>query len=154
MSKKMKASCLLLQGLYFLYDFKLARCYDLVWTLVFWFYILTIPNIVTIYRQGSGSACRSLFGGFVKWKMGKVSILFKSLWALYHLKIHCNLYSFDIYRRRMEVIVLRFNLLMKSIGMNLLLLLLWYVIFFWLYLIEWMNRLVFCSVLTSNIFKY
>jgi len=53
----------------------------------------------------------------------------------------------------MEVIVLRFNLLMKSIGMNLLLLLPWYVIFC-LYLIEWMNGLVFCSALTFNIFKY
>nr|AFJ74330.1 mevalonate diphosphate decarboxylase [Hevea brasiliensis] len=29
-------------------------------------------ELSAIARQGSGSACRSLFGGFVKWKMGKV----------------------------------------------------------------------------------
>ncbi|CAK9149219.1 unnamed protein product [Ilex paraguariensis] len=28
-------------------------------------------KLSAIARQGSGSACRSLFGGFVKWKMGK-----------------------------------------------------------------------------------
>lgn len=29
-------------------------------------------QLSAIARQGSGSACRSLFGGFVKWEMGKV----------------------------------------------------------------------------------
>ncbi|KAK9156727.1 hypothetical protein Scep_003301 [Stephania cephalantha] len=29
-------------------------------------------KLSAIARQGSGSACRSLFGGFVKWEMGKV----------------------------------------------------------------------------------
>ncbi|TYH44926.1 hypothetical protein ES332_D11G229100v1 [Gossypium tomentosum] len=28
-------------------------------------------QLSAIARQGSGSACRSLFGGFIKWIMGK-----------------------------------------------------------------------------------
>ena len=27
-------------------------------------------NVSDIARQGSGSACRSMYGGFVQWKMG------------------------------------------------------------------------------------
>lgn len=30
-------------------------------------------ELSTVARQGSGSACRSLYGGFVQWKMGERS---------------------------------------------------------------------------------
>jgi diphosphomevalonate decarboxylase len=41
--------------------FALAKLYNLK---------LTTEQVSKIARQGSGSACRSLFGGFVKWNMG------------------------------------------------------------------------------------
>ena len=31
----------------------------------------TTPEVTAVARQGSGSACRSLFGGFVRWSMGE-----------------------------------------------------------------------------------
>jgi len=44
--------------------FTLARLYDLK---------VSLEDLSTIARQGSGSACRSLFGGFVKWEMGQLA---------------------------------------------------------------------------------
>ncbi|KAJ3331496.1 diphosphomevalonate decarboxylase, partial [Kappamyces sp. JEL0680] len=42
--------------------FALAELYELT---------LDMPEISRIARMGSGSACRSLFGGYVKWEMGR-----------------------------------------------------------------------------------
>lgn len=44
--------------------FTLAKLYDLR---------VSLEDLSTIARQGSGSACRSLFGGFVKWEMGQLA---------------------------------------------------------------------------------
>lgn len=50
MSKKTKASYLLLQGLSFIDDFKFSRCYTMVWTLrILNCYVVTIMEIVIIY---------------------------------------------------------------------------------------------------------
>jgi len=34
---------------------------------------ISMEELSTVARQGSGSACRSLFGGFVKWEMGRLA---------------------------------------------------------------------------------
>jgi diphosphomevalonate decarboxylase len=43
--------------------YTLAKLYELEWD---------TTQLSVMARQGSGSACRSLFGGFVKWEMGKL----------------------------------------------------------------------------------
>jgi mevalonate pyrophosphate decarboxylase len=75
----------------------------------------------TSFRQGSGSACRSIYGGFVKWCMGEVSNRYDKETAL--VKCMSGLFNNDwvvaclfACRKMMEVTVLPCSLLMKHIG--------------------------------------
>ena len=82
------------------------------------------------YRVGSGSACRSLYGGFVEWEMGKVLFTPNNIYLPeiegWELLLIVRLKYF---RMMMARIVLQSSLLMKIIGEILLSLLPWYMDF-------------------------
>jgi hypothetical protein len=69
--------------------------------------LFILSNVYSDNRQGSGSACRSLYGGFVKWAMGNVRIMFSPFpFGKVFILAACYLYVFTKFVHIEELVTL------------------------------------------------